>query len=89
MDSSSSSTISASVALRASLAARLGRSRITVALPTDAQADDVRAAVAAAHPEAAALVERALVVAGDRILGRADPLPPDHSLALVPPVSGG
>ena len=89
MDLSSSSARSVQVDLRSSLASRIGRSAVTVVLSTAAQAGDVRIAVAEAHPDAAPLIERALVVVGDRILGRTDPLPPDASIALVPPVSGG
>jgi molybdopterin converting factor small subunit len=62
---------------------------VVVNLPGDAVAQDVRRAVAAAHPDAAPLLERALVVAGDRILDADAALPEETEIALVPPVSGG
>ncbi len=89
MDTSSPSARTVNVALRSSLAARIGRPRATVQLPATATAGDLRAALADAYPDAAPLIERALVADGDRILGRTDPLPPKANLALIPPVSGG
>lgn len=58
-------------------------------------ADDVRdvagalAALAQAHPSLAASLERCACVSGDTIVRRADPLPADGQLALLPPVAGG
>jgi molybdopterin synthase sulfur carrier subunit len=47
------------------------------------------AALAQAHPSLAASLERCACVSGDTIVRRADPLPADGQLALLPPVAGG
>jgi len=81
------------IQLRSSLAGRVGRPVVTVHVSPDATVRDIRAAVAEAYPEAAGVVESALLVAGDRILGANEqpladaPTPP--TLTLIPPVSGG
>lgn len=89
MPSSLPSSRTLRVELRSSLSERLGRSVVAVDVPSGARAQDVRAALAQQHPAMASLIESALVVAGDRILGRTDVLPPDEGVALIPPVSGG
>lgn len=86
-DSSSSRALR--VELRSSLAEQIGRSVVTVEVPSEAQVQDVRTAVARQHPPAAPLIESALVVVGDRILNRTDALPAADAVALIPPVSGG
>lgn len=47
------------------------------------------AQLAAARPELASSLERCACVSGDTIVRRADPLPADGRLALLPPVAGG
>ncbi len=89
MSSSSPLSRALRVELRSSLAERLGRSVVILELPPEAQAQDVRTALARRHPAAAALIESALVVADDRVLGRRDALPAVDAVALIPPVSGG
>jgi len=87
----SSSTTTVSVSLRGSLASQLHTPRVTVDVPMQSglTAQAVRKAVANRHPEARALVDSALLVAGERILSSDDTVPIGASLALVPPVSGG
>lgn len=89
MNAPSASARTITVALRSSLAERVGRPTVTVRLSAAATVADLRAALAEAHPGAAPLIERALVADGDRILSRTDPLLPAADIALIPPVSGG
>lgn len=42
-----------------------------------------------AQPGLRAQIERCAVALGDRMLRRTDTLPPDATLALLPPVAGG
>lgn len=46
-------------------------------------------ALAAARPELASLIERCACASGDVIVRRADPVPADRRIALLPPVAGG
>ncbi|QWT20506.1 MoaD/ThiS family protein [Bacillus sp. NP157] len=41
------------------------------------------------RPELASALERCACVSGDTIVRRADPLPADGRIALLPPVAGG
>ncbi|NBB99613.1 MAG: hypothetical protein GVY15_01960 [Bacteroidetes bacterium] len=86
-------TTTVRIQLRSSLARRVGRPVVMVDVAQEATAHAIRAAVAAAYPDAAGVIKSALLVAGDRILGAEEqPLaeasaPP--TLTLIPPVSGG
>ncbi|HVI54187.1 MAG TPA: MoaD/ThiS family protein [Luteibacter sp.] len=50
---------------------------------------DALAVLALARPELAASLERCACVSGDTIVRRADPVPADGHIALLPPVAGG
>jgi molybdopterin synthase sulfur carrier subunit len=50
---------------------------------------DALAVLARERPELAASLERCACVSGDTIVRRADPLPADGRIALLPPVAGG
>jgi molybdopterin synthase sulfur carrier subunit len=50
---------------------------------------DALALLASTRPELAASLERCACVSGDTIVRRADPLPADRRIALLPPVAGG
>ncbi len=88
-----SATTAVRIQLRSSLAGRVGRPVVTVQVSPDATTRDIRAVVAETYPDAAGVVESALLVAGDRILGAEEqPLAnasPPPTLTLIPPVSGG
>lgn len=45
--------------------------------------------LASARPELASSLERCACVSGDTIIRRADALPADGRIALLPPVAGG
>jgi len=47
------------------------------------------ASLAAVRPELASSLERCACVSGDTIIRRADALPADGRIALLPPVAGG
>ena len=50
---------------------------------------DALALLASQRPELAGSLERCACVSGDTIVRRADPLPADRRIALLPPVAGG
>ncbi|MGE7138120.1 MoaD/ThiS family protein [Luteibacter sp. NPDC031894] len=50
---------------------------------------DALALLARHRPELASSLERCACVSGDTIVRRADSLPPDGRLGLLPPVAGG
>ncbi|NII54126.1 MoaD/ThiS family protein [Luteibacter sp. SG786] len=50
---------------------------------------DALAVLARAHPELAGSLERCACVSGDTIVRRADAVPADGRIALLPPVAGG
>jgi molybdopterin converting factor small subunit len=50
---------------------------------------DLRAAVIAACPAAAALIALSAVAVGGRYAGDGEPVPLDAEVAIIPPVSGG
>ncbi|MEZ2416882.1 MoaD/ThiS family protein [Luteibacter sp. RCC_6_2] len=50
---------------------------------------DALAVLARQRPELARSLERCACVSGDTIVRRADPLPADRRIALLPPVAGG
>jgi len=50
---------------------------------------DLRAAVIAACPAAAALIALSAVAGGGRYAGDGEPVPLDAEVAIIPPVSGG
>ena len=50
---------------------------------------DALAVLARERPELAGSLERCACVAGDTIVRRADPVPADGRIALLPPVAGG
>ncbi|TVR61325.1 MAG: hypothetical protein EA422_12700 [Gemmatimonadales bacterium] len=78
------------VHLSGDLSRQAGRNRVQVLEPREAlTAAELRRRVAQQVPTADPLVHRALVVAGDRILGVDEVVPRDRRISLVPPVSGG
>lgn len=50
---------------------------------------DALAALAAERPDLAALLERCACASGDAIVRRADTVPHDGRIAVLPPVAGG
>lgn len=50
---------------------------------------DALAQLASARPELASALDRCACVSGDTIIRRADPVPADGRIALLPPVAGG
>ncbi len=77
------------VRLFGGLTERAGAARVTVELSDDATVADLRAAVAAAHPSLAPMLER-VNVAVDLEVARDDrPLADTREIALLPPVAGG
>ncbi|MBB3225766.1 molybdopterin synthase sulfur carrier subunit [Luteibacter sp. Sphag1AF] len=50
---------------------------------------DALASLAAARPDLAGLLDRCACVSGDTVIRRADALPVDGRIALLPPVAGG
>jgi molybdopterin synthase sulfur carrier subunit len=50
---------------------------------------DALALLARERPELASSLDRCACVAGDTIVRRADPVPADGRIALLPPVAGG
>lgn len=50
---------------------------------------DALALLAQARPALASSLDRCACVSGDTIIRRADPLPDDGRIALLPPVAGG
>lgn len=79
------------VQLSGSLAIQAGRSRLTLTAPsgTTLVAGELRSLAATQLPKLAPLIQGSLVVADDRILDAAEPVPDSARLSLVPPVSGG
>lgn len=56
---------------------------------TVATVGDAVARLAVAQPALAASLDRCACVSGDSIVRRADALPADRRIALLPPVAGG
>ncbi|WP_213948683.1 MoaD/ThiS family protein [Luteibacter sp. dw_328] len=50
---------------------------------------DALALLASERPELASALDRCACVSGDSIVRRADPVPADGRIALLPPVAGG
>lgn len=76
--------------LFANLERLAGRHECTVEVDdTVATVGDAVARLAVAHPALAASLERCACVSGDTIVRRADALPADGRIALLPPVAGG
>jgi len=76
--------------LYANLERLAGTHEYTIELADDV--DTVAGAVAqlaAMRPELAGSLERCACVSGDTIIRRADALPADGRIALLPPVAGG
>ena len=76
------------VAVFAGLAEAVGARRVAVPWP-GGRVGDLRAAVAARAPAAAALVSRSAVVVDGRHAADDDVVAADADVALLPPVSGG
>lgn len=76
------------IRLFAGLKDRLGP-EIDLAVPAPARAGDLKAALAAAHPELATMVQAARVAVDRGFVGPEHPLAPGQEIALLPPVSGG
>ncbi len=77
------------VLLFATLKERVGQSRLTRTLPPGATVADLRRDLAAAYPQAADALARALVAVNQTYAADDDPLPEGAEVALFPPVSGG
>lgn len=77
------------IRLFAGLKDRLGRAEVELVVPAPAQARDLKTAMAAQHPELAALVQAARVAVDQAFVGPDYPLAPGQEIALLPPVSGG
>lgn len=76
--------------LFANLERLAGASTCQVDAPDDTNTvADALALLAIRRPELAASLDRCACVSGDTIVRRADPLPVDGRLALLPPVAGG
>ena len=76
------------VSLFAGLAAAAGSRHVD--LPwRGGTAADVKAAVAAAVPSAAALLANSAVAVGNRYVAVDTPIPATADVAVIPPVSGG
>lgn len=76
--------------LFANLERLAGARECRIELPDDAATvGDALARLALARPELAGSLERCACVSGDTIVRRADALPADGRLALLPPVAGG
>ncbi|MGN6481495.1 MoaD/ThiS family protein [Luteibacter sp.] len=76
--------------LYANLERLAGMREVTVDAPADARTiGDAVTLLAGAHPELAASLDRCACVSGDTIVRRADALPADRRIALLPPVAGG
>lgn len=77
------------IRLFAGLKDRLGRAEVDLTLPKPAHARDLKAALAAAHPELGPLVQAARVAVDQAFVGPEHLLAPGQEIALIPPVSGG
>lgn len=77
------------IRLFAGLKDRLGRAEVDLALPDPAQARDLKAALAARHPELASMVQAARVAVDQVFVGPDHALAAGQEIALLPPVSGG
>jgi molybdopterin synthase sulfur carrier subunit len=76
--------------LFAALERLAGTSTLEVEGPDDTRTvADAIAVLARARPELATSLDRCACVSGDIIVRRADPLPADGRIALLPPVAGG
>jgi molybdopterin converting factor small subunit len=64
---------------------------LTVSVPDDATVADLRRAFAAQLKDdhARALLKASAFATDQRVLNDAEPLPRDHEMAVLPPVSGG
>jgi MoaE-MoaD fusion protein len=71
------------------LTERVGASTITVELSDDATVADLRAAVAAAHPNVAPLLPGVNVAVDLEVARPATPLAGAREIAMLPPVAGG
>jgi molybdopterin converting factor small subunit len=76
------------VAVFAGLAEAVGARRVTLPWP-GGRVGDLRTAVAARAPAAAALVSRSAVVVDGRHAADDEAVPSGADVALLPPVSGG
>jgi len=77
------------VLLFAALRDALGGSRVGLDLPDGATAGDLRARLAALHPEHAALLRACRIAQGVEFLDERAPLSEASEIVLIPPVSGG
>ena len=67
----------------------VGQDSLCVAVPVDATAEQILAAIGAAAPELAGLLPACRLVADEAYLEPRQTVAPDAELALIPPVSGG
>ena len=73
----------------AGLAAQIGQPFIALDLPLGTTGEGLRQRLGMLYPHITPLLDKSLLVAGDRILDDHAPLPKDEPLALVPPAAGG
>jgi molybdopterin converting factor subunit 1 len=67
----------------------LGTGSVEIALPDGTTAAALRTYMAARWPEAAAVLAKSLVAVDNEYVADDYNLPPDATVALIPPVSGG
>jgi molybdopterin converting factor subunit 1 len=66
-----------------------GASAVELDLPAGATVRDLRRALAEARPALTSLLERSAIAVNDEFAGDDQDVPPDATVALLPPVSGG
>jgi molybdopterin converting factor small subunit len=73
----------------AGLVAMIGAREIEVAVREGATVADVRAAVAAAHPQVEAMLRNVVCAVGEEYVDDGYVVAEGEAVALIPPVSGG
>ncbi|GAB6876240.1 MoaD/ThiS family protein [Thermaerobacter litoralis] len=77
------------VRLGPDLARAAGVPAAVVETPDEVRVDELLERLAQTYPALREALSTALLVAGGRVLGRQDPVPPDADLALLQPMAGG
>lgn len=77
------------ILLFAGLRERAQTNSVTVTLPANASAADIKPAVAKALPELAPMLEPCRIAIAQTFAAPHDPVPSGSEVALIPPVSGG
>jgi molybdopterin converting factor subunit 1 len=73
----------------ASLKESLGSDQISVELPPEATAAQLRDALVANYPAARDLLLRSMIAVNQEFARDSDPIPAEAEIAVIPPVSGG